>query len=339
MKRYLYLVLLVGMLFVLNSCITDPLAIPTEEWLCSINADGTNFRLIQKDPNITSGIEEMYSTVDGKLLIYSNAMWLLDPQSLSLVRITADTLINDKICRVSQLPDGSKMYFSANRNLYELMYPSLHLRQLTSNISESRFKNPVISKSGNILCFSSHTQINQHKDYTNYGAYINMETQEIVNLPSLGHYLDNLVYNERDKKLYFTISSQLKRCNLDGTDLENVGTGCAETHRFNLSDDQIHLIYDPGVLKIINLLNCSEEIIETGVDMGGHGFFSSSQSGDVIFYVPKYLDKIWKYSVGNHVSELVAGIPSNVSISRIGSLASAWDGSMVYFYCALKRRK
>jgi len=54
-----------------------------------------------------------------------------------------------------------------------------------------------------------------------------METQEIVNLPSLGHYLDNLVYNERDKKLYFTISSQLKRCNLDGTDLENVGTGCA----------------------------------------------------------------------------------------------------------------
>ncbi|MCB5265672.1 MAG: hypothetical protein LHW41_05470 [Candidatus Cloacimonetes bacterium] len=338
MKSYLHLAILAGLTLLLNSCITDPLPQPLETWLCSINADGTNFTLIQKDPFITSGIKEMYSMVDGKLLIYSDAMWLHDPQDLSLVRITPDTLINDQLSRVSQLSDGSKMYFSANRNLYELTYPTLHLRQLTSNISASRYKNPVISKSGNILCFSSYTQINQQKDYTNYGAYLNMETQEIVTLPSLGRYLANLVYNESDKKLYFTLPGQLNKSNLDGSDLAFVGTGCAETHRFYLSDDQIHLICDPGLLKVINLLYSSEECIESGTVVGGYGLFSSSQSGDVIYYPSKQHDEIWKYLVSNHVSEFVAGIPSSVSIDQVRNLASAWDGSMVYFYCDLARR-
>ncbi|GAB1365659.1 hypothetical protein MASR1M36_05300 [Candidatus Cloacimonadaceae bacterium] len=69
MKRHIYLAVLLGLMLLLNSCLTEPSYPPVEPWLCSINADGTGFRKTKKvDENFgTTGLD-IYMTKDNRII-------------------------------------------------------------------------------------------------------------------------------------------------------------------------------------------------------------------------------------------------------------------------------
>ncbi|HQF67584.1 MAG TPA: hypothetical protein PLC91_01445, partial [Candidatus Cloacimonadota bacterium] len=120
MKRYLYLALLAGMLFVMNSCITEPEYPHYEPWLCSINADGTGFRKIKKSPFNTPGLADIYMTKDNRIIFYGESLWISDSDTIRIEQITPDNLTLTRIPpRLSQSPDGSKLYFAADKNIYQ----------------------------------------------------------------------------------------------------------------------------------------------------------------------------------------------------------------------------
>ncbi|MDI9529525.1 MAG: hypothetical protein QM233_06315, partial [Candidatus Cloacimonadota bacterium] len=117
MKRYLYLALLAGMLFVMNSCITEPEYPHYEPWLCSINADGTGFRKIKKVDGYfgTTGFWDIYMTKDKRIIFYGEKLWISDTDTIRIEQITPDNLTLTHLPpRLSQSPDGSKLYFAAD---------------------------------------------------------------------------------------------------------------------------------------------------------------------------------------------------------------------------------
>ena len=135
MKRYLYLALLAGMLFVMNSCITEPEYPHYEPWLCSINADGTGFRKIKKVDGYygTTGFWDIYMTKDNRIIFYGERLWISETDTIRPVCITDNiyTLQNNP-ARLSQSPDGSKLYFaSRDKNIHELNLNTMTSRQLT----------------------------------------------------------------------------------------------------------------------------------------------------------------------------------------------------------------
>jgi len=149
MKKYLYLALLGGLLIVLNSCITEPKLPPlAQPWLCSINADGTGFRLIKKvDMNFgTTGFWDIYMTKDNRIIFYGQKLWISETDTIRPISITDNIPTLQRYpARLSQSADGSKLYFaSTDKNIHELDLTTLLSRQLTTE-SVRTLRNPIVS--------------------------------------------------------------------------------------------------------------------------------------------------------------------------------------------------
>ena len=122
MKHIIYLSLMIGFLFTINSCITEPVYPRPEPWLCSINADGTGFRKIMKSPFNTPGLVDIFMTKDNRIIFYGEKLWISETDTIRPVSITDNIYtLQQQPARLSQSPDGSKLYFaSRDKNIHEL---------------------------------------------------------------------------------------------------------------------------------------------------------------------------------------------------------------------------
>jgi len=191
MKNLCYVLVLIFMLLLLESCHQEHISPPIEPWFCSINADGTGFRKIKKGYSGTTGISDIYVTKDEKIIFYADQLWISDTDVISPVKITPDNIaLTDLPPRISQSSDGSKFYFAAwDKNIYMLTYPDYQLTKLT-NETVRYLRNPILSDQDNFLTYSSNGFGYPIKQ-TEYLYCMNLQTGESNIIPTE----DSLVVN------------------------------------------------------------------------------------------------------------------------------------------------
>jgi len=342
MKRYLYLALLAGMLFVMNSCITEPEFPHYEPWLCSINADGTGFRKIKKVDGYfgTTGFWDIYMTKDKRIIFYGEKLWISDTDTIRIEQITPDNLTLTHLPpRLSQSPDGSKLYFAADKNIYQLSYPDYQLTQLT-NQSTRWLRNPIVSDLGNYIIFSSNGYGYPAKQ-TEYLYYMKLSSGEAIIVPTADSVSANGMYIEATQTLYFEKLGQgLWKSRLDGTSqelIDNNNRGADPNSLFSFSNDLCYVLrwnsYPNTSLRLFNLVDNSANDLPAyslGYEMPLGRF---SKSNNYLFYVPKnnpHTVMIYDLSTGEE-RDLFENITQG-TISRFIYLAPTWDGSKLYFY-------
>jgi len=339
MKKNRMMCMWLFMLILLGSCLDGPLdtsgPVP---WLCSINADGTGFRKIRivDSSLVTTGLSDIYMTKDNRIIFYGDKLWISDTDIINPVQITPDSLLTERPYRLTQSSDGTKLFFSANKNIYQLDYPSYHLTKLTNETSSS-LRNPILSRAGNILTFMTYTQINHLRDYSNYVSYLNLESMEVKRFPELGQYNSNVVYNTDDGLLYYDGNQGLFSVGLDGTNNTQIKPeGGYASHRYGLTSDQRYLVRARGCLTITDLITGYQTSIETGEDYSGNTLYALNMSNNFVFYTTIF-GEIFIYDIDNRVAIPVLQGISGYAVNHIYMLAPTWDGTKVYFYCEMER--
>jgi hypothetical protein len=343
MKRYIYLAILMGLALLLGSCWpTEPEYPRPEPWLCSINADGTGFRKIKKvDLNFgTTGFWDIYMTKDNRIIFYGEKLWISDTDTIRVEQITPSNLTLTHLPpRLSQSPDGSKLYFAADKNIYQLSYPDYQLTQLT-NQSTRWLRNPIVSDLGNYITYSSNGFGCPTKE-TEYLFYMDLATCESFIVPTSDSVSANAMYIESNQTIYYEKLGQgLWKSRLDGTEqaiVDENNIGGNPNSLFSFSNDLRYVLrwnsYPNTSIRLFNLLNNSANDLPAyslGVEMPLGRF---STSNNYLFYIPKSNPKtvmIHNLSTGEECSLFENTNPW--AVSEIHNIAPTWDGTQLYFY-------
>jgi hypothetical protein len=346
MKRYLYLALLAGMLFVMNSCITEPEYPHYEPWLCSINADGTGFRKIKKVDGYfgTTGFWDIYMTKDKRIIFYGEKLWISDTDTIRIEQITPDNLTLTHLPpRLSQSPDGSKLYFAADKNIYQLSYPDYQLTQLT-NQSTRWLRNPIVSDLGNYITYSSNGFGYPTKE-TEYSYWMNLNTGQSGIIPSPDTLTYNPSYSETEGFVYYERAGVF-RSRLDGSDRETVDDlgGCGMPYNmFSISNDQRYIVH--SMLQSYNdyFVRIFDKVNSSGVNLPVKSLNSFrilgklSQEANIIYYIsPGYPEELWVRDLDTGEGRKL--VAKGMNIVECYMLAPTWDGSRVYFYANIPGR-
>ncbi len=339
MKAICYPLALIIILLGLNSCYysSEPYSPPPEPWLCSINADGTGFRKIMKAPFNTPGLVDIYMTKDNKIIFYGDKLWISDTDVINPVQITPDNLtLTDLPPRISQTPDGSKLFFAADKNIYQLSYPDYQLTQLT-NQTTRWLRNPIVSDLGNYITYTSNGYGYPAKE-TEYLYCMDILTGTANILPTQESIIPNGLYNEADKFVIYE-GDGLKRMKIDGTDVALIeyggGSGFSNTI-FSLSHDKRFVVRDGAYLSQNNSINVndlitgSKQVIPAANGPGIYALGKLSRTANHLFYV-KPDNTLCVYNLDTSTNTVLFTSTSSRSIYRFNTVAPSWDGSKVYF--------
>ncbi|GAB1467663.1 hypothetical protein MASR2M64_03420 [Candidatus Cloacimonadota bacterium] len=336
MKRSIYYICLLVLLVLLGSCVEDnPLILPKESWLCSINADGTGFRKIKKVPFNTPGLADIYITNDEKIIFYGDRLWISDTDVVNPVQITPDNLTLFKLpTRISQSPDGSKLYFAADKNIYQLSYPDYQLTQLT-NQSIRWLRNPIVSDLGNYLTYSSNGFGYPTKE-TEYLYCMNLQTGVSNIVPTEDSVVANGMYMEGSGYLYYE-GNGFKRSRLDGSEITWIGPGSGlyPNAMVSFSYDLNYIVrwvYYPD-----SLIRCNDLADSTILNIQVHQGYSGplgrlSKNSNRIFYITPG-KTLCVYNLDTDTEQKLLVSTPNFIIDEFYMLSPTWDGSKVYFYC------
>jgi len=340
MKRCLYLAMLLSLMLLLNSCLTEPSVPPVEPWLCSINADGTGFRKIKKSPFNTPGLVDIYMTKDNRIIFYGEKLWISDTDTIRIEQITPDGLtLTDLPPRLSQSSDGSKLYFAADKNIYQLSYPDYQLTQLTQeNIRWLR--NPIVSDLGNYITYSSNGYGYPTKE-TEYMYWMNLITGESDIIPSPDTLSFNPCFSELENYVYYE-KTGLFRSKLNGSDRSAVDYqgGTANPYpMFSISKDQRYVVHLYNTTYNNFYILVFDKDSESGTNLPVKSKFAFEFMGrmckeaNMVFYIsPGYPEKLRAYTLDTGEDRVVFQNSNNISIEQFILIAPTWDGSKVYFY-------
>ena len=349
MKRYLYLALLAGMLFVMNSCITEPEYPHYEPWLCSINADGTGFRKIKKVDGYygTTGFWDIYMTKDNRIIFYGEKLWISETDTIRPVCITDNiyTLQNNP-ARLSQSPDGSKLYFaSRDKNIHELNLNTMTSRQLTSE-SVRTLRNPIVSDLGNYVTYSS-KGYGEPSKFTEYMYWLNLNTGESDIIPSPDSIAVNPTYSEIEDYVYYE-KAGVFRSRLDGSDRNTVddqGGSSRPYSMFSISMDRRYITHNTNTITDY-YIRVYDIISETGTNIlvknANYSYVYEylgvmCKQANIIYYVsPGYPEELWVRDLDTGESRKL--VAKGMNIVECYMLAPTWDGSRVYFYANIPGR-
>lgn len=341
MKRYLYLALLAGMLFVMNSCITEQEYPHYEPWLCSINADGTGFRKIKKVDGYfgTTGFWDIYMTKDNRIIFYGERLWISETDTIRPVCITDNiyTLQNNP-ARLSQSPDGSKLYFaSRDKNIHELNLNTMTSRQLTSE-SVRTLRNPIVSDLGNYVTYSSKGYGEPGK-FTEYMYWHNLITGESDIIPSPDTVSVNPCYSEIDNYVYYE-KAGLFRSRLDGSSrsiVDTQGGSSSPYTMFSMSQDQRYIVHKSNPTYNNFLIRIFDKNNVSGVnypikEYSPYNFLGvMCNAVNKVFYIsPGYPEELWVRDLDTGEGRKL--VAKGMNIVECYMLAPTWDGSKVYFY-------
>ena len=341
MKRIIFYLLALSLLLSLGSCFypSEPLHPWPESWLCSVNADGSGFRRIKKAPFNTPGLANIYMTKDNRIIFYGDKLWISETDSIRPVSITDNIYtLQQNPARLSQSPDGSKLYFaSRDKNIHELDLNTMLSRQLTSE-SIRTLRNPIISDLGNYITYSSRGYGEPSK-FTEYMYWLNLKTGESDIIPSPDTIAVNPSYSEIENYVYYE-KVGLFRSKLDGSDHSNVdnqGGSAYPYSMFSISKDRRYIVHiaNPSSTYFMRIFDRdSESGIDLPVKEDGASEYMGVLCKDVnrIFYVsPGYPEKLHVYNPDTGEDTVILQSTSDPSISRFINIAPTWDGSKVYF--------
>lgn len=341
MKRIILFLFQLSLLLILvSSCITEPLPIPMELWLCSINADGTGFRKITQGIGI-GGFQDIYMTKDDRIIFYGEKLWISETDTIRPAQITPNDLTLTYLpARLSQSPDGNKLFFAADKNIYQLSYPDYKLTQLT-NQSIRWLRNPIVSDLGNYITFSSNGFGYPTKE-TEYMYWLNLASGESGIIPCPDSISANPYYSETEDYVYYE-RTRLFRSRLDGSERSIVDKGgiASPYSMFSISKDQRYIahLYTYDYMRVFDKIN--EKGIDFHIKTNGWKLFMGVMCQEVnrVFYVsPGYPDKFHVYDLDTgETKELI--LPQEIVEINYEMIAPTWDGSKVYFYAITRTKR
>lgn len=345
MKRYLYLAVLIGLALILVSCwFTEPIYLLPESWLCSVNADGTGFRKIKKvDLDFgTTGFWDIYMTKDNRIIFYGEKLWISDTDTIRVEQITPDNLTLTHLpSRLSQSPDGSKLYFAADKNIYQLSYPDYQLTQLTHQTTRW-LRNPIVSDLGNYITYSSDGFGYPTKE-TEYMYWLNLINGQSDIIPSPDTLSFNPYYSEIEDYVYYERAG-LFRSRLDGSDrttVDNYGGSGEPYTMFSISNDQRYIVHKSNPTYNNYFVRIFDKVCVSGVNIPVKNSPSYKLLGrlckeaNIVFYVsPGYPEKLHSYRLDTGEDTILN--PNQVNIANTYIIAPTWDGSKVYFYADIE---
>ena len=346
MKRIVFNLLALSLLLSLGSCFytSEPLHPRPEPWLCSVNADGTGFRRIRKvDLSFgTTGFWNIYMTKDDRIIFYGEKLWISETDSIRPVSITDNIYtLQQNPARLSQSPDGSKLYFaSRDKNIHELDLNTMLSRQLTSE-SIRTLRNPIVSDLGNYITYSSRGYGEPSKA-TEYMYWLNLITEESDIIPSPDTVSVNPCYSEAENYVYYE-KAGLFRSRLDGSDrsvVDTQGGSSSPYTMFSISQDQRYIVhksnptYNNFSIRIFDKTNIS------GVnypikEYSPYNFLGvMCTSVNKVFYVsPGSPEDLWVRDLDTGEGKKL--IATGIDVVEYYMLAPTWDGSKVYFYAEI----
>lgn len=341
MKRYLYLAVLIGLALILVSCwFTEPIYLLPESWLCSVNADGTGFRKIKKvDLDFgTTGFWDIYMTKDNRIILYGKKLWISDTDTIRVEQITPDNLTLTHLpSRLSQSPDGSKLYFAADKNIYQLSYPDYQLTQLTHQTTRW-LRNPIVSDLGNYITYSSDGFGYPTKE-TEYMYWLNLINGQSDIIPSPDTLSFNPYYSEIEDYVYYERAG-LFRSRLDGSDrttVDNYGGSGEPYTMFSISNDQRYIVHKSNPTYNNYFVRIFDKVCASGVNIPvknspSYGLLGRlCKEANIVFYIsPGYPEKLHSYRLDTGEDTILN--PNQVNIANTYIIAPTWDGSKVYFY-------
>jgi hypothetical protein len=343
MKRYLYLAVLIGLALVLGSCwFTEPIYLLPESWLCSVNADGTGFRKIMKSPFNTPGLVDIYMTKDNRIIFYGKKLWISDTDTIRVEQITPDNLTLTHLpSRLSQSPDGSKLYFAADKNIYQLSYPDYQLTQLTHQTTRW-LRNPIVSDLGNYITYSSDGFGYPTKE-TEYMYWLNLINGQSGIIPSPDTLSFNPYYSEIEDYVYYERAG-LFRSRLDGSDrttVDNYGGSGEPYTMFSISNDQRYIVHKSNPTYNNYFVRIFDKVCVSGVNIPvknspSYGLLGRlCKEANIVFYIsPGYPEKLHSYRLDTGEDTILN--PNQVNIANTYIIAPTWDGSKVYFYADIE---
>ena len=345
MKRYLYLAVLIGLALILVSCwFTEPIYPLPESWLCSVNADGTGFRKIKKvDLDFgTTGFWDIYMTKDNRIIFYGEKLWISDTDTIRVEQITPDNLTLTHLpSRLSQSPDGSKLYFAADKNIYQLSYPDYQLTQLTHQTTRW-LRNPIVSDLGNYITYSSDGFGYPTKE-TEYMYWLNLINGQSDIIPSPDTLSFNPYYSEIEDYVYYERAG-LFRSRLDGSDrttVDNYGGSGEPYTMFSISNDQRYIVHKSNPTYNNYFVRIFDKVCFSGVNLPVKNsppyelLGRLCKEANIVFYVsPGYPEKLHSYRLDTGEDTILN--PNQVNIANTYIIAPTWDGSKVYFYADIE---
>jgi len=339
MKRIVYYLFALSLLLILGSCIpSEPLHPSAQPWLCSINADGTGFRMIKKvDLSFgTTGFWDIYMTKDDRIIFYGERLWISETDTISPIQITPDNLTLTHLpSRLSQSPDGSKLFFAADKNIYQLSYPDYKLTQLTTQ-SIRWLRNPIVSDLGNYLTYSSNG-FGYPTKATDYLYWMNLSTGEYSIIPTADSVVVNGFFSEAQDFVYYERIG-LHKSRLEGSDssiVDNLAANITPYPMYAFSNDMQYVVrlrqLQPPVIRVFNLQ--TNTAVELPVIIGPQTYplGALSRGTNDLFYVSPG-NKLCVYHLDTGEDTVILQSTSGLSISRFINIAPTWDGSKVYFY-------
>jgi len=345
MKRYFYLAVLIGLALILVSCwFTEPIYLLPESWLCSVHADGTGFRKIKKvDLDFgTTGFWDIYMTKDNRIIFYGEKLWISDTDTIRVEQITPDNLTLTHLpSRLSQSPDGSKLYFAADKNIYQLSYPDYQLTQLTHQTTRW-LRNPIVSDLGNYITYSSDGFGYPTKE-TEYMYWLNLINGQSDIIPSPDTLSFNPYYSEIEDYVYYERAG-LFRSRLDGSDrttVDNYGGSGEPYTMFSISNDQRYIVHKSNPTYNNYFVRIFDKVCASGVNIPVKNsppyelLGRLCKEANIVFYVsPGYPEKLHSYRLDTGEDTILN--PNQVNIANTYMIAPTWDGSKVYFYADIE---
>ena len=342
MKKYLYYLMPLSLLLILGSCFhpSEPYIPRPEPWLCSINVDGTGFRMIKKvDLSFgTTGFWDIYMTKDDRIIFYGEKLWISETDTIRPVSITDNIYALQQLpARLSQSPDGSKLYFaSRDKNIHELDLNTMLSRQLTAE-SIRTLRNPIVSDLGNYITYTSRGYGAPSK-FTEYLYWMNLQSGEFETIPTIDSICVNAFYSEIEDYVYYE-GINVKRSRLDGSELSVISLGGSmyPYSAFDISTDMKYIIHIWDEYPTLDL-KCYNKFTGISVQFPVTSAIDKvylariCRDVNIVYYVsPGYPEKLHVYYPDTGEDTVILQSTSDLSISRFINIAPTWDGSKVYF--------
>jgi hypothetical protein len=275
-------------------------------------------------------------TKDDRIIFYGEKLWISETDTIRPIQITPDNLTLIHLpSRLSQSPDGSKLFFAADKNIYQLSYPDFKLTQLT-NQSIRWLRNPIVSDLGNYITYSSNGFGYPTKE-TEYLYWMNLSTGESSIVPTADSLVVNVFYSEAQDFVYYERIG-LHKSRLDGSDssiVDNLAANITPYPMYAFSNDMQYVVrlrqLQPPVIRVFNLQ--TNTAVELPVIIGPQTYplGALSRGTNDQFYVSPG-NKLCVYHLDTGEDTVILPGTSDLSISRFINIAPTWDGSKVYFY-------
>jgi len=342
MKRYIYLAILLGLMLLLNSCLTEPVYPRPEPWLCSINADGTGFRKIKKSPFNTTGFCDIYMTKDNRIIFYGEKMWISDTDTIRIGQLTPSNLVLFDFPQLEFMRDGGTAYFAASRDIYKLDLATYEAFKITDTPVDYTYAEPLLSDDE--LCITMRTYSYNGKEQRIVGAYIDLRDNV------LNYIYSDMWFPASYKTMLMTSVNKLILENRDGFASVNLQDSTYTLHlpylasyknMFETSTDQSYLItkYVQSTKSYAIAIDLQDY---TCYELGYvNEYYSRSpikvcKEANLVFYFDD--QRIYKYDLNTHQKSTVIGPNEEVDVLSVIMLAPTWDGSKVYFYADIAEK-